>query len=77
MKIQALETLDLRFPTSRTQDGSDATHTDPDYSAAYVILTTDSGPEGHGFAFTIGRGNEVCAAALLALSGAATPAIVP
>ena len=64
MKIQTLETLDLRFPTSRTQDGSDATHTDPDYSAAYVILKTDAGPEGHGFAFTIGRGNEVCAAAI-------------
>ena len=58
MKITALETLDLRFPTSRTQDGADAMHTDPDYSAAYVILKTDNGPEGHGFAFTIGRGNE-------------------
>jgi L-fuconate dehydratase len=64
MKITSLTTLDLRFPTSRTQDGSDATHTDPDYSAAYVILKTDAGPEGHGFAFTIGRGNEVCAAAI-------------
>ena len=64
MKITALETLDLRFPTSRTQDGTDAMHTDPDYSAAYVILKTDDGPEGHGFAFTIGRGNEICAAAI-------------
>jgi L-fuconate dehydratase len=64
MKIQSLETFDLRFPTSRTQDGTDAMHTDPDYSAAYVILKTDGGPEGHGFAFTIGRGNEICAAAI-------------
>ncbi|HET7219981.1 MAG TPA: L-fuconate dehydratase [Vicinamibacterales bacterium] len=39
-------------------------HTDPDYSAAYVILTTDEGPSGHGLAFTIGRGNEVCVAAI-------------
>jgi L-fuconate dehydratase len=64
MKIQAMHTLDLRFPTSRTQDGTDAMHTDPDYSAAYVILKTDGGHEGHGFAFTIGRGNEICAAAI-------------
>ena len=52
--------IDLRFPTSRTADGTDAMHTDPDYSAAYVILKTDGGLEGHGFTFTIGRGNEVC-----------------
>jgi L-fuconate dehydratase len=64
MKIQALETYDLRFPTSRTQDGTDAMHTDPDYSAAYVILATDEGLEGHGLAFTIGRGNEVVVAAI-------------
>jgi len=64
MRIQSLETFDLRFPTSRTQDGTDAMHTDPDYSAAYVILKTDEGPEGHGLAFTIGRGNEVCVAAI-------------
>ena len=64
MKIQTLDTLDLRFPTSRTQDGTDAMHTDPDYSAAYVIVTTDEGLEGHGLAFTIGRGNEVCVAAI-------------
>ena len=64
MKITSLETIDLRFPTSRTQDGTDAMHTDPDYSAAYVILKTDRGHEGHGFAFTIGRGNDICAAAI-------------
>jgi L-fuconate dehydratase len=64
MKIRSLDTYDLRFPTSRTQDGSDAMHTDPDYSAACVILSTDEGPSGHGLAFTIGRGNEVCVAAI-------------
>jgi L-fuconate dehydratase len=64
MTITSLDTLDLRFPTSRTQDGTDAMHTDPDYSAAYVILRTDTALEGHGFAFTIGRGNEICAAAI-------------
>jgi L-fuconate dehydratase len=64
MTITDIEVLDLRFPTSRTQDGTDAMHTDPDYSAAYVILKTREGPQGHGFAFTIGRGNEICALAI-------------
>ena len=64
MKIRSLDTFDIRFPTSSQQDGSDAVHVDPDYSAAYVILGTDGDVEGHGFAFTIGRGNEVCVAAI-------------
>jgi L-fuconate dehydratase len=64
MQITTITVSDLRFPTSRTQDGTDAMHTDPDYSAAYVILGTDGGLEGHGFAFTIGRGNDICAAAI-------------
>ena len=64
MKIVDLEILDLRFPTSRAAIGTDAMHHDPDYSAAYVILRTDAEVEGHGFTFTIGRGNEVCAAAI-------------
>ena len=64
MRIQSFTTYDIRFPTSRVQDGSDAMHTDPDYSAAYVILGTDADFEGHGLAFTIGRGNEVCVAAI-------------
>ena len=66
MKIRDLEILDLRFPTSLTSDGTDAVHKDPDYSAAYVILHTDGAMEGHGFTFTIGRGNEVCAEAIRA-----------
>ncbi len=60
---------DIRFPTSRSLDGSDAMNPDPDYSAAYVVLHTDSpqGLEGHGLTFTIGRGNEICVAAINAL----------
>jgi L-fuconate dehydratase len=67
--ISALETFDIRFPTSRELDGSDAMNMDPDYSAAYVVLRTDdpSGLCGHGFAFTIGRGNDVQTSACAAL----------
>jgi L-fuconate dehydratase len=68
-KITALRTFDLRFPTSQSLDGSDAMNPDPDYSAAYVILDTDDGLEGHGLTFTIGRGNEVVCAAIRALEG--------
>jgi L-fuconate dehydratase len=56
--------LDVRFPTSRARIGSDAVNRDPDYSAAYCILETDAGLEGHGLTFTLGRGNELCVAAL-------------
>lgn len=67
--ITAVETFDIRFPTSQDLDGSDAMNPDPDYSAAYLIISTDAadGHEGHGFVFTIGRGNEVEAAAIDAL----------
>ncbi|HEX8919004.1 MAG TPA: L-fuconate dehydratase [Chloroflexota bacterium] len=59
---------DIRFPTSVSLLGSDAMNPAPDYSAAYVTLTTDSpGVEGHGLTFTIGRGNELCVAAIEAL----------
>ncbi|MEU3984194.1 L-fuconate dehydratase [Streptomyces sp. NPDC026672] len=69
VRITAVDTYDVRFPTSRELDGSDAMNPDPDYSAAYVVLRTDApdGPEGHGFTFTIGRGNEVQVAAIHAL----------
>ncbi|WP_042415307.1 L-fuconate dehydratase [Streptacidiphilus anmyonensis] len=68
-RITALDTYDVRFPTSRSLDGSDAMNPDPDYSAAYVVLRTDAGDEleGHGFTFTIGRGNDVQVAAMDAL----------
>jgi L-fuconate dehydratase len=68
VKIREIDVLDLRFPTSRTLAGTDAVHTDPDYSAAYVVLSTDAGLEGHGLTFTIGRGTEVCVAAIEALA---------
>src|SRR2546425_8085961 len=67
--ITALDALDVRFPTSRSLDGSDAMNPDPDYSAAYAIVRTDhANLTGHGFTFTIGRGNEVCVAAIEALA---------
>jgi len=68
-RIIGVDTYDIRFPTSRELDGSDAMNPDPDYSAAYVVLRTDSGDglEGHGFTFTIGRGNDVQVAAIGAL----------
>lgn len=66
-KITGLTTHDLRFPTSDSLDGSDAMNPDPDYSAAYVVLHTDGTYEGHGLTFTIGRGNEICVAAIHAL----------
>ncbi len=66
--ITSLRVVDVRFPTSKHLDGSDAMNPDPDYSAAYVILGTDApGKEGHGLTFTIGRGNEICCAAIKAL----------
>ena len=62
--ITAVRVLDLRFPTSRQQIGSDAVNKDPDYSAAYCILETDSGLEGHGLTFTLGRGTDLCVLAI-------------
>lgn len=67
-RITSLRTVDVRFPTSQHLDGSDAMNPDPDYSAAYVILETDQpGLEGHGLTFTIGRGNDICCAAIEAM----------
>ena len=65
-RIARITIEDIRFPTSREKDGSDAMNPDPDYSAAYVVLQTDDGREGHGLSFTIGRGNEVVASAIRA-----------
>lgn len=68
VKIIGLDIHDVRFPTSESLDGSDAMNLDPDYSAAYVILrTSQEGLAGHGLTFTIGRGNEVCCAAIKAM----------
>jgi L-fuconate dehydratase len=67
-RIVALDCFDVRFPTSAGQHGSDAMNTDPDYSAAYLVLRTDTdGPDGHALCFTIGRGNDVVVAAIDAL----------
>ena len=62
--ITSIESIDIRFPTSEQLDGSDAMNPDPDYSAAYCVLHTSEGPEGHGMTFTIGRGNDLCVAAI-------------
>ncbi|MBF4551502.1 enolase C-terminal domain-like protein [Pseudoclavibacter sp. VKM Ac-2888] len=68
-KVQSLTTVDVRFPTSLTADGTDAMNLDPDYSAAYAVIETDAadGLTGHAFAFTIGRGNDVQVAAIRSL----------
>ncbi|TVZ14784.1 L-fuconate dehydratase [Maribacter sp. MAR_2009_72] len=67
--IEDVLVKDIRFPTSKALDGSDAMNPDPDYSAAYVILKTNiPNLEGHGLTFTIGRGNEICTKAIEALS---------
>jgi L-fuconate dehydratase len=69
-RIIALETADVRFPTSSSLDGSDAMNPDPDYSASYLQVCTDAadGLAGHAFVFTIGRGNDVQVAGIRALS---------
>jgi L-fuconate dehydratase len=69
-RVTDVRAVDVRFPTSRELDGSDAMNPDPDYSAAYVVITTDAGDghEGHGFAFTIGRGNEVQTTAITSVA---------
>ncbi|MFF0064407.1 enolase C-terminal domain-like protein [Streptomyces sp. NPDC005279] len=65
--VTEFEVHDIRFPTSERLDGSDAMNPAPDYSAAYVVMRATDGAEGHGFVFTIGRGNDVTAAAIEAL----------
>ncbi|MEM8740862.1 MAG: L-fuconate dehydratase [Pseudomonadota bacterium] len=67
-KITRITARDIRFPTSRALDGSDAMNPAPDYSATYVTVETAGGDAGHGLTFTIGRGNEVCVAAVEALA---------
>ncbi|GGA57720.1 L-fuconate dehydratase [Edaphobacter acidisoli] len=66
--ITAVRVIDLRFPTSRSHIGSDAVNKDPDYSAAYCILETNTGLEGHGLTFTLGRGNDLVVQAVRYLS---------
>jgi L-fuconate dehydratase len=66
--ITSVRVIDLRFPTSRDHIGSDAVNTDPDYSAAYCILETNSALEGHGLTFTLGRGTDLVVQAVRYLS---------
>jgi len=67
-RISALDVIDVRFPTSRTLDGSDAMNPEPDYSAAYLALhVDDSDVAGYSLLFTTGRGNDVACAAVRAL----------
>src|SRR6185295_15130739 len=66
--ITSLDTYDVRFPTSRHLDGSDAMNPFPDYSAAYVVVRTSAGRVGYGLAFTVGRGNDVQVAGIAALA---------
>ena len=68
-RIERLDVVDVRFPTSLELDGSDAVNVDPDYSAAYVVLTLDDpdAPQGYGLTFTTGRGTEIVVAAVEAL----------
>ena len=65
--ITEVAARDIRFPTSRGLHGSDAMNPDPDYSLAYVVVSTDDGREGCGFTFAIGRGTELLVAAVGAL----------
>jgi L-fuconate dehydratase len=64
IRIERVRTVDLRFPTSREAIGSDAVNKNPDYSAAYCILETNAGIEGHGLTFTLGLGTDLCVQAL-------------
>ena len=68
--ITQVAVRDIRFPTSKSMDGSDAMNSTSDYSATYVTLHTDSddGLQGHGLTFTIGRGNDLCVEAVKALA---------
>ncbi|MDA8264487.1 MAG: fuconate dehydratase [Actinomycetota bacterium] len=66
--IAGFDTYDVRFPTSRTLVGSDAMNPDPDYAAAYLVMRADDGSTGHGFVFTIGRGNDAQLGAIAAVA---------
>nr|CAI5818267.1 unnamed protein product [Callosobruchus analis] len=68
LKIVSLDVKDVRFPTSLHADGSDAMHTDPDYSCAYVTIKIQAGLEGFGLTFTLGRGTEIVVQAVKTLS---------
>ena len=66
-RIVTVSAFDIRFPTSEHLDGSDAMNKDPDYSAAYIVIETESGKQGFSLIFTIGRGNDICCRAVEAM----------
>ena len=66
--ITGVRVIDLRFPTSREQIGSDAVNKDPDYSAAYCVLETNTALKGYGLTFTLGRGTDLVVQAVRYLS---------
>lgn len=68
LTVDFFSSEDVRFPTSKELDGSDAMNPDPDYSAAYLSLGSEGGEAGHSSVFTIGRGNDVQVAAINSLS---------
>lgn len=68
LSITHVQVYDIRFPTSLEQHGTDALHVDPEYSCAYVVLTTNENYAGHGFTFTIGRGTEIVVKAIESMS---------
>jgi L-fuconate dehydratase len=62
MRITQVHVRDARFALPAGA-GSDAVHTNPQYSYAVTLLRTDAGLTGSGLAFTLGGGNElVCQA---------------
>lgn len=65
LEITGFEVFDVRFPTSKSLDGSDAMNLDPDYSGAYLRFETND-PEltGTSLVFSLGRGTDVQLAAL-------------
>jgi len=66
--ITSITAKDMRWPTSLGAHGSDAMHTDPDYSCVYVTIYTERGTYGNGLTFTLGRGTDIVAMTVKALS---------
>ncbi|KFB51659.1 AGAP007421-PA-like protein [Anopheles sinensis] len=67
LNITTVTARDIRWPTSLGAHGSDAMHTDPDYSCVYVTIATVEGPVGYGMTFTLGRGTDIVLLAVRAM----------
>ena len=69
--ITALDTSDIRFPTSADARRVRRHEPRPGLLGGLpgIVTDADDGHEGHGFVFTIGRGNDVEVAAIDALDG--------